>query len=499
MVNSSQTKDRLQEEPDFGGHLLPAFVSLKALNKRSYGWGDYGLIPTPGIQVGVMPGGRAFFKDIVVLDIQPELVYASNAAYRGYEGFGETIDRGKFFLWNSSEFPERFGEGAYSYFGWGQSSLTLGTGAFEAGISTKNIWWGPGRWNSLIFSTNAPGFPHATLNTRRPAKTFLGNFEGQVIMGRLQNGGYPALQNEELNALYFREFPDDWRYLNGITLNYSPKWVKGLSVGFSRTFQVYRALMEDTFWDYFPIFEAFQKAGFFENGNTVDYDDNGRSQQVSFFGRYYFQKAKAEIYFEYGRRDHSYTWREFTLNPEHARAYLIGFNKVFPELVHGFDFQLSSEITHQQESINRIIRYSPLGGLSWHSHTRAGGFANMGQPLGVGLGPGSNVQTLELALVKDFDKIGLLFERLENHQDFYNKAFGQQSERKPWVDLSLGFLYDKKIENLIISSKLQLIHARNYQWQLDPASTPEFPKGENLTSVMAQVSLVYFWNKTKIQ
>jgi hypothetical protein len=88
-------------------------------------------------------------------------------------------------------------------------------------------------------------------------------------------------------------------------------------------------------------------------------------------------------------------------------------------------------------------------------------------------------------------------ERLENRQGFFNRAFGQQAIHKPWVDLSLGFLYDKQFNNLLLSSKLQIIHARNYQWQLDPASTPDFPKGKNLTSVMGQASLIYFWNKKK--
>jgi hypothetical protein len=105
------------------------------------------------------------------------------------------------------------------------------------------------------------------------------------------------------------------------------------------------------------------------------------------------------------------------------------------------------------------------------------------------------VQTLEVSLVDGMDKMGIVFERLANNQDFYYKALLQNTQRRPWIDLSLGFLYDKKFDNLLVSSKLQVIHARNYQWQLDSASSPEFPKGENLTSVMGQVSLIYFWKK----
>lgn len=155
-------------------------------------------------------------------------------------------------------------------------------------------------------------------------------------------------------------------------------------------------------------------------------------------------------------------------------------------------------MTHQQESINRTIRYGIRGGmLTWHTHIPARGFVNYGQSLGVGIGTGSNLQTLEISMIDKYDKLGFVLERLANQQDFYYSALLQFTERKPWIDLSLGFLYDKQLGNLLLSSKLQLIHARNYQWQLHPSSTPEFPKGQNLTSMMAQVSAIYFWNKKK--
>src|SRR5690606_39861665 len=125
----------------------------------------------------------------------------------------------------------------------------------------------------------------------------------------------------------------------------------------------------DTFADWFPIFEVFTKESLFEEGHTVDYDGKGQDQQVTVFGRYVLPQAKAEVYFEYGRRDHALNWREFMLNPEHARAYLMGFSKLFALPNQEKLVQVRGEITQQQESVNRYIRYPGLiGGTSWHAH-----------------------------------------------------------------------------------------------------------------------------------
>ncbi|MCS5489191.1 capsule assembly Wzi family protein [Algoriphagus limi] len=474
--------------------VLPFLNTTRILTGRPYGWGDYGLIPNPGFQTYFSGGIQANYK-FINLSFRPEIVIAQNS------GFPTSLNemtiaqiRSRFFLWNWGDNPERFGNGVYFRPWWGQSKLTIQYGAFEIGGSTENIWWGPGQFNALTFSNNAQGFPHWTINTTKPAKTFLGNIELQMVIGKLQNSGFDPSQNQELNDQYFIPFTGDSRYVNAVTFSWNPKWVKGFYFGFSRTFQQYNANRGNTFYDWFPVFEGFQKKNFFNDGNSVDFDANGRDQTITLFGRLVVPKTKSELYFEFGRRDHAYDWREFILNPEHARAFIFGFNQLFeiPEMQK--TIQIRSEITHQQESVNRYLRYGLSGAGTWHTNGRARGFVNYGQPLGVGIGTGSNVQTLEISLVDGIDKMGVLFERLANNQDFYYKALLQFTERRPWVDLSLGFLYDKQFGNLLLSSKLQLIHARNYQWQLDPSSTPDFPKGKNLTSVMAQASVVYFWN-----
>lgn len=484
----------IEKIPELEIHLLPIYSISRFASQRPYGWGDFGLVPGVGFQQYVSSGVEGRWK-FLKLSIQPEFVFLQNKAF---DGFGEKLPIfaiiNRYYHWNGGDFPERFSNRMTSRLWWGQSSLTASYGAFEAGISTGNVWLGPGQFNSLSFSHNSEGFPKFSINTTKPAKTLLGDIETALVFGMLRSSNQEAAQNQELNNRYFLSLPTDWRYMNALMFDYSPKWVDGLHLGFVRTFQVYDSIRGNTLYDWLPVLEGFQKKNFFKNGNSVEFDANGRSQQLILFGKYAFKKAKGEIYFELGRRDHAFNWRDYILSPEHARAYLFGFLKLVSLPKANRYLQLRGEITHQQESINRVVRYPiPSLGLSWHMHGQARGFTNRGQGLGVGIGQGANVQTLEVALVEGWNKMGIQLERLENDQGFYYRSFYLPSEYKPWIDYSLGFLYDKQLGSLLLSSKLQVIHARNYQWQLDPLSTPEFPRGRNLTSVLGQVSAVYFW------
>ncbi|WP_439481742.1 capsule assembly Wzi family protein [Cyclobacterium plantarum] len=469
---------------------VPVRNTLQYNHKRPYGWGNGLMIPNAGFQNYTSLGVFVNLKYLRI-QFQPEYVVAQNLNYNGFSGqFEDKVNNLRYVYWNAGDFPERFGEGIYSVFGWGQSKVSGVYGAFELGVSTQNIGWGPGQFNALTIGNNATGFPHVTLNTIKPAKTFLGNVEMQLIIGTLKDSQLAPSQIPELNNRFFNEFSGDTKYLNAFSISYNPKWLPNLFVGVSRTYQQYNGMRGKEFRDYFPVLDPFQKSrvGF-------DQDLEGKDQQVTVSGRYVNRLARTEIYAEYGKRDHSYNWREFILNPDHARAFIFGFIKLFELPNFSRKLQIRGELTHQQESVNRYIRYSGLiGGLTWHTHFIARGFSNDGQALGVGAGVGSNVQTMEFSFVKKLNKLGILAERLANHQDFYYKAFGQQSERNPWVDLSLGLLFDQQWKNMLISSKLQFIHGKNYQWQLSEYSTPEFPSGQNKFSFFAKLDLIYFIN-----
>ena len=480
--------------------ILPIYFNTRLDGTRPYVGGEYGMIPARGAQSFLSTGIKASFS-ILHLQFQPEWVFAQNMEFSGFPNNFSTVEiASRFFYWNIGDTPERFGSKSYKKSFLGQTSLSLRYKAFEFGAGTRNFWWGPGQWNSLIFSNNAPGFPSISLNTTKPAKTFLGHFEGQVLIGRLESSGFPGSQSEDLNSRFFKPLNPDWRYVNAFMLSYTPKWIPNLSIGMARSFLQYGEFVKSTFSGLLPMFEPFQKEKFFQGGDCYfcgyDTPENDKSQQATAFGRYVFQRGKGEVYFQFGRRDHAFNWREFILNPEHARAYQFGFIKLISLPTTSRLLQFRGEITHQQESVNRYLRYGLVPGSTWHTHGDKRGFGHLGQPLGVGIGTGTNVQTLEIAVVEDWKKWGIFFERLENNKDFYYRAIGQESERKPWIDWSTALLWNTTYKDLFISARLQGTYARNYQWGLSEMSTPEFPVSQNLLSLHSQVNLIYFWGRS---
>tara|TARA_R110002049_G_scaffold47_12_gene254 strand:- start:2447 stop:4120 length:1674 start_codon:yes stop_codon:yes gene_type:complete len=482
----------------YGFSVLPVQSKIQYNSKRPYGYGGYGMHNGRGYEQ-YLSAGLYGYLGFLHLQLQPEFVYSQNKSYQGFSSdFPIEVLVDRFHFWNRNDRPELLAKGNSNSLWWGQSSLTAKFGGFETGISTRSIWWGPGQWNSLTFSGNAESFPHLTLNSHRPLKTFLGHFEGQLIVGRLESSGMAASQNDGLNERFFLPLDEDWRYLNAIMINYQPKWVPGLFLGFSRTFQQYNDKRGTQFRDYMPIFDAFQKEKFFDDGNSVAFDSEARDQQATLFMRFVNKKAKIEIYGEYGRRDHALNWRDAILNPEHSRAYLMGFQKLVTLAKQNTYLQIRSEILHQQESVNRYIRYLGLGGrTSWATHYQVRGFTNRGKALGSGIGTGSNSQTFEVSVVEGFNKLGIMVERIANHQDFYYRAFGQDEKTLPWVDFTLGVLADRQWNNFLVGSQFQLVNGKNYQWQSDPLSTSAFPKNKSMLSFHGRIHLVYLWGRIK--
>ena len=410
---------------------------------------DGAMIPAKGYQSLVSAG---FFAKAGPLSVQirPEYVFAGNGAFREYRSH-----------LGSADLPVRFGKDTYSKLSWGQSSIRLNFDPVSIGLSNENLWWGPGKQNSILMSNTSPGFKHLTLNTSRPVRTPIGSIEAQIIAGRLEGSGYK------------KGLPDDWRYLSGMVLSYQPRWLPGLFLGLTRSFQIYSEDMDNSFGDYLPFLQAFQKK------NTNE-DDKRRDQLTSVFARWLLIRSRAEVYFEYGLNDHSYNTRDFLMSPEHSRAYTLGMTKLMPyrgkedEYIH-----LGIELTHMEQSIDRVLRDAG----EWYTHSQVlHGYTNRGEVLGAGIGPGGNFQSVNVSWVKGLKQIGLQFERYEHNGDLAN-VYGYG----PWIDFSAAAVGNWDYKKFIFNAKLQAIESVNYQWLSGPYGAPN----KNVFHVNGEVGVMY--------
>ncbi len=447
-------------------YALPVVWKQQYNTHHPYGMNDGLMVPSRGYQTMVSAG---IFLEIGPLSIQlrPEYVYAENKNFRQqYE-----VDNGKEFksgytlYYNSIDAPERFGEGRYEKLSWGQSSVRLNAGPVSLGLSNENLWWGPGIRNSLLMSNTAAGFKHLTLNTRRPINTYIGSFEGQIIAGKLEASG-EALPPEPI----FRPKKDDWRYLSGIAVTYQPKWVPQLFLGFDRSYMVYENSMGHNFNDYFPIFSGVQKRDLkFDTSTGSDEEDPRKwDQRLSFSARWVMPETHAEIYFQYGKNDHNYNFRDAFVEPEHSRAYIVGFRKLFPLRAEGAYLQAGIEVTQLEAALTRITR----GAGYWYSHSSIKhGYTNEGQVLGAGIGSGSNLQSLDVSWVKGLKKVGLQFERLVQNNDLFYRAFRTKPDiRRHWVDLSVTGKFNWDYKRFMLNSQVAYIRSLNYQWEFAGAT-----------------------------
>jgi hypothetical protein len=336
-------------------------------------------------------------------------------------------------------------------------------------------------------SNNAPGFAHLTFNTTSPVLSPIGAFEWQLVAGSLDGSGIlpPDTGRTYLGRQLYNPKPDGDRYLNGMVITWQPKWVKGLNLGFSRVFYQYSDNVQQSFNGWLPVFSNFFK------GKSRSEDAFGRDQLLSVFFRLVLPNDHAEVYAEYGRNDHSQDLQDLLLEPEHARAYIIGAKKLFKS-AKGTDIELMAEMTQTQTPTTFLVR----AGMPWYTHLELRhGYTHRGQVLGAGIGPGSNSQTIGLSWFKKRQQYGGFFERVVRNNDFYYALYaGKQNFYTHWVDISLNGHYSLVWKRLMCSSNLSWIYSYNYEWKHnrgDAALANDGPT--NVNNLHATLSVSYLF------
>lgn len=423
------------------------------------------------------------------IQLRPELYLSQN---KPYEGFPDTLstrfwDR-RYILYNQADVPEQFGVGNIRDIMIGQSHALIYFKGMGLGISTESLWWGPGRRNSLIMSNNARPFAHLTFRSQKPVKTPIGAFEWNLLGGRLEGSDFSTPERgDRLDGSRFITRSSDWRYLNAFSLVYSPKWTPGLSLGINRAIQQYSQLARDT-KSYLPIL-----INLFRKNDPQSREESEVDQLISAYIRWRWVKAQAEVYFEYGRNDAAFNARDALLSIDHSRAYIAGFSKVFT--LDKNSILVNYEHTQMSQTAGYLIRNA----LSWYMHAGVRhGYTNRGEVMGSAIGPGSNLDHLNVSYLKGMNRIGLTIERWVHDNDFHYFAFTDTRDfRRFWVDYTFGLDFDIPYQNFMFTGAIRYTRSLNYQWELhnSPPGGPYFIPGRDVSNVSGNLKVIYLFSR----
>ena len=466
--------------------LLPVSVLTQFNTHHPYGWNDGPMIPAKGFQTFIT-GGLFAKYGILTVQFKPELVFAANPAFETFNDNQYPVIAARYYdIYNNIDLPVRFGSQPYTTLYPGQSSIRLNYKAFSFGISTENLWWGPGIRNSLVMSNTAPGFPHFTLNTLKPAKTAIGSFEGQLIGGWLSTSGFAPLVPDRFyfgTNLYVPK-PNKSRYLSGIVLTWQPKWVPGLFLGVNQTQQSYTDNVVGI-KDYLPWFLPFKNAG----GTNEPISKKDRLSTA--FMRWLWTKEHAEFYFEFGYHNSNPAIAQSFLATNVSRGYTFGLRKMVPfNKLRNENILIGLEVTQLQEnSIDNL-----KNGIQWYvSKGIRQGYTNNGQLLGAGIGPGANMQSLSVSWVKGLNSLGFTIERYIHNNDFVYYAFNDSKDySRHWVDIGGGLTGSWTYKSIVFNAKAWAINSIDYQWYVKGNHNDIFfENGVNAYNFQLQLGATY--------
>lgn len=452
---------------------------------------DGSLLPAIGMQQRASIG--AYFKwHFLSIQLQPEWVVAENLAPAPFTRDpldNNYLSRYYHFIVNKIDLFERIGTERLETFHWGQSNIRINFKNFSTGISSENLWWGPGRRNSLVMTNTAPGFLHYTFQTRQPWKTPIGNIEFQAVYGQLDNPRFESPDHAMMRTFWeggILQKPTARRHMWGYAFSWNPKWIPGLHIGAAGTEQFYidSVGVEPTFL----ILDAENKPGIQRLG--------------ALFARYAMPKEQAEVYFEYGRANQFASpfniWSDTI-----PTGYVLGARKLFPVRIMGKShIEIAGEITQLQLPDARLIFntenvFSLPRTNSWYTHPfMTQGYTHDAQALGASIGPGSNAQRLDISWVQGYKRISFFGERVSRNTDFnyYNYLtgnLGNANADRQWVDLHFGFQARWDWGPFLFSGSIQRTHTLNYRWvKLEGGFSDPSPSSDR-QNTRVQLSVMY--------
>ena len=431
--------------------LLPINLSQKLNTDHPYGWNDGAMSYSKGYQMQVAAGIFASFGNLKV-QLRPEFVKTASGQYETNQSWG-LVTNGL-----SKILP-------------GQSSIRYDLNKISLSASNQNLWWGPGISNSMLMSNNAPGFFHYSIASNRPLKTFLGNFQFQIISATLKQDSSQGYENRNLKKLNLQNRN---RAYNALTFTFQPVIMKNITFGLTRAFQ---NLAENNISGFVPKYLPVLGSFF---GSAYN-DTINRDQILSFNTRWVFPKNHAEVYFEFGYNDAKDNFRDLMLDMSHSSGYVFGFKKL--AYLNNIDYlDFGAEVIRMAQTPSYLMRNAG----NFYEHGRiTEGYTHKNQILGAGSGFGNNMQTVNLSFNRGWNKYGLIFNHIvQNPTQIVTGSIENLGLRTTkWEDFSYGIQSRYRYRNILFSANLEYVNSKNYLWT----------NGTNRTNFYAFINTIFLW------
>jgi hypothetical protein len=420
------------------------------------------LMPNVGLQKLISGGLHLQYKDLLEANVQPIRQSIENLPFDQYPPYSFEWPWYYYYL-NRIDLPSRYSNVGFSRTLLGPSYVKLKYKGWSFSLSNENKWWGPANFNPLVLGSNAPGFLHASIRPLGPIKTSIGKFDVEVLMGLAFKSGFFPPDTNRVNRytgqrLYQPKIDQD-RYLNGLVYTYQPKWITGLTLGFTKLSMAYKYEVKNPY-DALPI------NGFLGNRITLMEKEGRKASMGSWFMRYLMPKSLAEIYFEYGRGDQSlHVWNVLQEKP-YSRGFTAGLKKSYKlNRFPGHYIQFGTEITNLSLPTREQVKKQDPKSWYIHDYVRQG-FTQKGVVLGSQLGPGSNAQNLYIQYLYGLNKIGIRFTRTIHNLDYYHYTgyYITDHFNQFWASLATVIYSTWHFRNFSMNLIYGMQRDLNYQW-----------------------------------
>lgn len=466
---------------------------VRSLLNTEFGFGRNleELYPANGLSVMYSMQAHVRFG---ILNIQaaPEMMSIENAEFQlfpaSYPDWLWNLYYREYLNWIDN--PEMYREGPYAIMNLANSMVSLQYAGLELGLTTRNLWWGPGRRNSLLMSNNAPGFTHVSFHSARPLHTPIGNVEFQMIWGWLKDSGRAALpyrRFENNQPMPYIPKPDDDRMIQGLVLAWQPRWAPGLSLGAARTLVAYQGDLTDT-GHYLSVFRPlFHKPEGPVEYRFTPFDPSEKfDDKMSLFFRFASPKEHLEFYGEYARSIRPWSLLDWLRFPEHTMGFTLGINKLY-DLGSARYFGIEAEITQLEKQNTWKRRYYPM----WYtSRTIPHGYTHKGQIMGAAIGPGSNSQYVAFNyLWNNGNRVSTFVERVIYNNDLYYILFTTSIYRL-WADINFGVNADFTWNQFDFQVNAMMMRTLNYKY-IETTNRPWVYEGMDLWNLNLVTTVRY--------